>query len=24
VLAIGLEAALHAPIEDTKFGVFRM
>jgi acetyl-CoA carboxylase carboxyltransferase component len=24
VLAIGLEAALHAPIPDTKFGVFRM
>jgi acetyl-CoA carboxylase carboxyltransferase component len=24
VLSIGLEAALHAPIEDTKFGVFRM
>jgi 3-methylcrotonyl-CoA carboxylase beta subunit len=24
VLAIGLEAALHAPIPDTRFGVFRM
>ncbi len=24
VLSIGLEAALHAPIPDTKFGVFRM
>jgi 3-methylcrotonyl-CoA carboxylase beta subunit len=24
VLAIGLEAALHAPIPETKFGVFRM
>jgi acetyl-CoA carboxylase carboxyltransferase component len=24
VLSIGLEAALHAPISDTKFGVFRM
>jgi acetyl-CoA carboxylase carboxyltransferase component len=24
VLAMGLEAALHAPIPDTKFGVFRM
>jgi acetyl-CoA carboxylase carboxyltransferase component len=24
VLTIGLEAALHAPIPDTKFGVFRM
>jgi acetyl-CoA carboxylase carboxyltransferase component len=24
VLSIGLQAALHAPIEDTKFGVFRM
>ena len=24
VLSIGLDAALHAPIPDTKFGVFRM
>ena len=24
VLSIGIEAALHAPIPDTKFGVFRM
>jgi acetyl-CoA carboxylase carboxyltransferase component len=24
VLAIGLAAALHAPIPETKFGVFRM
>ncbi|MBA2701983.1 MAG: methylcrotonoyl-CoA carboxylase [Chloroflexi bacterium] len=24
VLALGLEAALHAPIEETRFGVFRM
>ena len=24
VLSLGLEAALHAPIPDTKFGVFRM
>ena len=24
VLALGIEAALHAPIPDTKFGVFRM
>jgi acetyl-CoA carboxylase carboxyltransferase component len=24
VLAMGIEAALHAPIPDTKFGVFRM
>jgi acetyl-CoA carboxylase carboxyltransferase component len=24
VLSIGLEVALHAPIADTKFGVFRM
>ena len=24
VLALGLDAALHAPIPDTKFGVFRM
>jgi acetyl-CoA carboxylase carboxyltransferase component len=24
VLSMGLEAALHAPISDTKFGVFRM
>jgi acetyl-CoA carboxylase carboxyltransferase component len=24
VLSIGLEAALHAPIPDTKFGVLRM
>jgi 3-methylcrotonyl-CoA carboxylase beta subunit len=24
VLALGIEASLHAPIPDTKFGVFRM
>jgi 3-methylcrotonyl-CoA carboxylase beta subunit len=24
VLALGIEAALHAPIPDTRFGVFRM
>jgi 3-methylcrotonyl-CoA carboxylase beta subunit len=24
VLALGLAAALNAPIEDTRFGVFRM
>jgi 3-methylcrotonyl-CoA carboxylase beta subunit len=24
VLGLGLSAALNAPIEDTKFGVFRM
>jgi acetyl-CoA carboxylase carboxyltransferase component len=24
VLAMGIEASLHAPIPDTKFGVFRM
>ena len=24
VLGMGIEAALHAPIPDTKFGVFRM
>ena len=24
VLAMGIEAALHAPIPDTRFGVFRM
>jgi 3-methylcrotonyl-CoA carboxylase beta subunit len=24
VLALGLSAALNAPIEDTRFGVFRM
>ena len=24
VLALGLSAALNAPIEDTKFGIFRM
>jgi acetyl-CoA carboxylase carboxyltransferase component len=24
VLALGIEAALHAPIQETKFGVFRM
>jgi hypothetical protein len=24
VLALGIEAALHAPIPETKFGVFRM
>ena len=24
VLAMGIEAALHAPIQDTRFGVFRM
>ena len=24
VLSMGIEAALHAPIPDTKFGVFRM
>jgi acetyl-CoA carboxylase carboxyltransferase component len=24
VLSLGLDAALHAPIPDTKFGVFRM
>jgi 3-methylcrotonyl-CoA carboxylase beta subunit len=24
VLAMGLDAALHAPIPETKFGVFRM
>ena len=24
VLALGLEAALHAPIPETRFGVFRM
>ena len=24
VLALGLSAALNAPIEDTKFGLFRM
>jgi len=24
VLALGLAAARHAPVEDTRFGVFRM
>jgi 3-methylcrotonyl-CoA carboxylase beta subunit len=24
VLALGLSASLNAPIEDTKFGIFRM
>jgi acetyl-CoA carboxylase carboxyltransferase component len=24
ILALGLEAALHAPIPETRFGVFRM
>jgi 3-methylcrotonyl-CoA carboxylase beta subunit len=24
VLALGLQAARHAPIEDTRFGIFRM
>jgi 3-methylcrotonyl-CoA carboxylase beta subunit len=24
VLSLGIEAALHAPIPDTRFGVFRM
>jgi hypothetical protein len=24
VLALGLSASLNAPIEDTKFGLFRM
>jgi hypothetical protein len=24
VLSLGIEAALHAPIPETRFGVFRM
>jgi 3-methylcrotonyl-CoA carboxylase beta subunit len=24
ILAMGIEAALHAPIPETRFGVFRM
>jgi hypothetical protein len=24
ILSLGLEAALHAPIPETRFGVFRM